>query len=73
MIIKNLKKYFTFEVQVITVICCISTKIRTRRRKLAGHCARRPEEAASNLVLWVGYQIGVAEEGDARLAPSSTL
>jgi len=31
----------------------ISTKIRTRRLKLAGHCARHPEEAASNLVLWV--------------------
>jgi len=31
----------------------ISTKIRTRRLKLAGHCARYPEEAASNLVLWV--------------------
>jgi len=44
----------------------ISTKIRTRRLKLAGHCARHPEEAAFN-------QIGVAEEGDARLAPSSTL
>jgi len=31
----------------------ISTKIRTRRLKLAAHCARHPEEAASNLVLWV--------------------
>jgi len=31
----------------------ISTKIRTRRLKLAGHSARHPEEAASNLVLWV--------------------
>jgi len=31
----------------------ISTKIRTRRLKLAGHCARHPEEAAFNLVLWV--------------------
>jgi len=30
----------------------ITTKIRTRRLKLAGHCARHPEEA-SNLVLWV--------------------
>jgi len=30
----------------------ISTKIRTRRLKLAGHCARHPKEAASNLVLW---------------------
>jgi len=29
----------------------IPTKIRTRRLKLAGHCARHPEEAASNLVL----------------------
>jgi len=28
-----------------------STKIRTRRLKLAGHCASHPEEAASNLVL----------------------
>jgi len=45
----------------------ISTKIGTRRLKLAGHCARHPEEAASNLVLWV------PEEGDARLALSSTL
>jgi len=52
-------------------VTTISTKIRTRRLNLAGHCARHPEEAASNLVLW--YQIGVAEEGDARLAPSSTL
>jgi len=26
---------------------------RTRRLKLAGHCTRHPEEAASNLVLWV--------------------
>jgi len=31
----------------------ISTKIRTRRLKLPGHCARHPEEAASNLVLWI--------------------
>jgi len=31
----------------------ILTKIRTRRLKLAGHCARHPEEADSNLVLWV--------------------
>jgi len=31
----------------------ISTKIQTRRLKLAGHCARHPEEAASNPVLWV--------------------
>jgi len=31
----------------------ISIEIRTRRLKLAGHCARHPEEAASNLVLWV--------------------
>jgi len=31
----------------------ISTKIRTRRLKLANHCARHPEEAASNRVLWV--------------------
>jgi len=31
----------------------ISSKIRTRRLKLAGHCARYLEEAASNLVLWV--------------------
>jgi len=31
----------------------ISTKIRTRRLKLADHCARHLEEAASNLVLWV--------------------
>jgi len=31
----------------------ISTKIRTRRLKLAGHCVRHPEEVASNLVLWV--------------------
>jgi len=31
----------------------ISTKIRTRRLKLAGHCAKHPEEAASNLAVWV--------------------
>jgi len=31
----------------------ISSKIRTRKLKLAGHCARHPEEAAFNLVLWV--------------------
>jgi len=31
----------------------ISTKVRTRRLKLVGHCARHPEEAASHLVLWV--------------------
>jgi len=31
----------------------ISNKIRTRRLKLASHCARHPQEAASNLVLWV--------------------
>jgi len=30
----------------------ISIKIRTSRLKLAGHCARYPDEAASNLVLW---------------------
>jgi len=39
--------------------------------KLAGDCAGHPEEAASNLVLWVPDR--VTEEGDARLAPSSTL
>ena len=31
----------------------ISTKIRARRLKLAGHCVRHPEEVASNLVLWI--------------------
>ena len=30
----------------------ISTKIATRRMKLAGYCARHPEEEASKLVLW---------------------
>ena len=30
----------------------ITTKIRTRRMKLAGHCVRHPEEEASKLVLW---------------------
>ena len=31
----------------------ITTKIRTRRLKLAGHCVRHPEETASDLVLWI--------------------
>jgi len=49
----------------------ISTKIRTRRLKLAGHCARHPEEAASNLVLWVPDR---ASRGRGRpLAPSSSF
>ena len=30
----------------------LSTKIATRRMKLAGHCIRHPEEEASKLVLW---------------------
>ena len=30
----------------------VSSKIKARRMKLAGHCLRHPEEKASNLVLW---------------------
>ena len=30
----------------------ITTKIRKRRLRMAGHCVRHPELAASNLVLW---------------------
>ena len=30
----------------------LSTKVATRRMKLAGHCIRHPEEEASKLVLW---------------------
>ena len=30
----------------------ISSKIASRRLKLAGHCVRHPEEEASKLVLW---------------------
>ena len=30
----------------------VSTKVRQRRMRLAGHCARHPEEPASKLVLW---------------------
>ena len=30
----------------------VSQKVRERRMRLAGHCARHPEEPASQLVLW---------------------
>jgi hypothetical protein len=30
----------------------VSTKVASRRMKLAGHCVRHPEEEASKLVLW---------------------
>lgn len=30
----------------------VSTKIRQRRLRLAGHCMRHPEEIASNFILW---------------------
>ena len=34
----------------------ITTKTRNRRLRMAAHCVRHPELAASNLVLWVGYR-----------------
>ena len=40
----------------------ITTKIRERRLRMAGHCVRHPELAASNLVLWQPTQ-GQASRG----------
>ena len=34
----------------------VSSKVASRRLKLAGHCARHPEEVASKLVLWEPLQ-----------------
>ena len=35
----------------------VSSKVRSRRLKLAGHCIRHPEEEASKLVLWEPSQV----------------
>ena len=39
-------------IQLYDGLPAVSTKIASRRLKLAGHCMRHPEEEASKLVLW---------------------
>ena len=50
----------------------VSSKVRNRRMKLAGHCVRHPEEEASKLVLWQPT-IGQARRGRRAVTYIDTL